>query len=156
MQSIIVSNDIKLIKYYPYYSKSLIWYQDYTLCKQVDNIDFLYDLNRLKAMYDYLNKNGELYYIKYKGKLVGDVSLQNNYEVAIVIEKNHQNLHIGRNVINAIIERAKAKKFPKLIATIYSFNIQSKKMFLSCGFKQINEERFELKIMNDVYNNIGE
>ena len=48
-KKIVISDTLELIRYYPYYRRTLPWYQDLTLCKQVDNIDHPYDLDRLKA-----------------------------------------------------------------------------------------------------------
>ena len=50
----------------------------------------------LRRMYDYLSTRGDCCYIEYEGTLVGDVSLQNNVEIAIVVSKAFQNQHIGR------------------------------------------------------------
>lgn len=47
-------------------------------------------------MYDYLSTRGDCCYIEYEGELVGDVSLQENAEIAIVVSKAFQNQHIGR------------------------------------------------------------
>ncbi|MBQ8830122.1 MAG: GNAT family N-acetyltransferase [Oscillospiraceae bacterium] len=142
----IVDKDIKLVEYYPNYAVSLPWYQDPVLCKQVDNRDTVYDLKLLKAMYKYLNKNGDLYYIKYKNRLCGDVCLQKNGEINIVIAKSFQNKHIGRRVISEIIKLAKEENMHELHATIYSFNIQSQKMFESVGFKQADTEKYILTL----------
>ena len=38
-EKIIISDTLALIRYYPYYRRTLPWYQDLTLCKQVDKID---------------------------------------------------------------------------------------------------------------------
>lgn len=142
----IVDNEIKLVKYYPNYQTTLKWYQDKDVCKQVDNRDEVYDLALLKAMYNYLNKNGDLYYIKYKNRLCGDVCLQPSGEVNIVIAKEFQNKHIGRRVINEIINLAKEKGIKELNAEIYSFNTQSRKMFESVGFKKNENEHYVLVI----------
>ena len=142
----IVDNEIKLVKYYSNYQTTLKWYQDKDLCKQVDNRDEVYDLPLLKAMYKYLNTHGDLFYIKYKNRLCGDVCLQPSGEVNIVISKEFQNKHIGRRVINEIIRLAKEKGMNLLNAEIYSFNHQSRRMFESVGFKQINNEHYVLEI----------
>ncbi|MBQ9858556.1 MAG: GNAT family N-acetyltransferase [Oscillospiraceae bacterium] len=142
----IVNKDIKLVKYYPNYAVSFAWYQDPVLCKQVDNRDTVYDLALLKAMYRYLNKNGDLFYIKYKNRLCGDVCLQANGEINIVVAKPFQNKHIGRNVINEIVKLARAKHMHELYATIYSFNIQSQKAFESIGFTKVDAEKYILTL----------
>lgn len=92
----IIGNQIRLTPYYRKDAVSLPWYQDRDVCKQVDNRDEPYDLELLHRMYDYLSTRGDCYYIEYEGTLVGDVSLQDNAEIAIVVSKAFQNQHIGR------------------------------------------------------------
>ena len=146
-----ISEELRLKKYYPYYKRTIVWYSDLTVCKQVDNIDHIYDMPRLKAMYRYLSKNGECYYIKYKenGKwqLIGDISLYNR-EIAIVIAKEWQNRHLGRKCVCAILERAKTIGYKQVEAKIYPFNLQSQKMFLSVGFKNVSSETYVYKIQD--------
>lgn len=84
--------------------------------------------------------------IEYRGTLVGDVSLQENGEVAIVICKEYQNQHIGRRCIGEILKLAREKGMDTVRANIYSFNEQSRKMFLSAGFRQVDEEWYEYDI----------
>lgn len=146
MEKRVVDGEITLVKYYPNYGASLAWYQDPDVCKQVDNRDSVYDLALLKAMYNYLNKNGDLFYIKYKNRLCGDVCLHPDGEINIVVAKEFQNKHIGRRVIGEIIKLANEKCIPKLHAEIYSFNAQSRKMFENVGFIQVDQELYELII----------
>lgn len=146
MKTRIVDEEISLVRYYPNYKTALVWYQDSDLCKQVDNRDTVYDLPLLKGMYKYLDRHGDLFYVKYKNRLCGDVCLQPDGEVNIVIAKPFQNKHIGRRVIGEIIRLAKEKNIPTLRAEIYSFNTQSQKMFQSIGFVKIDDEHFELKL----------
>ena len=142
MKTRIVDKEIKLVPYYPNYATALGWYQDSELCKQVDNRDTVYDITLLKRMYQYLNQRGDLFYIKYKNRLCGDVCLQANGEVNIVIAKSFQNKHIGRRVVNEIIRLARERGIQELHAEIYSFNTQSQKMFQSIGFKKADEEQY--------------
>ena len=114
------------------------------MCKQVDNRDTVYDIHLLKRMYKYLDNHGELFYIKYKNRLCGDVCLQPSGEVNIAIAKPFQNKHIGRRVMNEIIQLAKEKNIHELHAEIYSFNTQSQKMFQSTGFKKVDDEQYVL------------
>lgn len=144
MRGRIIDEEIQLIKYYPNYKTALEWYQDLEVCKQVDNRDTVYDLPLLKRMYNYLNQHGDLFYIKYKNRLCGDVCLQPDGEVNIVVAKPFQNKHIGRRVMSGIIQLAKEKGMQELHAEIYSFNKQSRKMFESMGFEQVDEEEYRL------------
>lgn len=146
MNNRIVDDEIVLVRYYPNYKTTLVWYQDLDLCKQVDNRDTAYDLELLKRMYSYLNKHGDLFYIKYKNRLCGDVCLQPSGEVNIVIAKPFQNKHIGRRVVNEIIRLAREKDIYELQAEIYTFNTQSQKMFQSVGFKKVDDERYILTL----------
>ena len=146
MNSRIVDGEITLVPYYPNYKTALAWYQDPELCKQVDNRDTVYDLALLKDMYQYLNRHGDLFYIKYKNRLCGDVCLQPSGEVNIVISKPFQNKHIGRRVMKEIIRLAKEKQLSSLHAEIYTFNTQSQKMFQSIGFIKAGDERYVLNL----------
>ena len=60
-------------------------------------------------MYDYLSSNGDCYYIEYEGKLVGDVSLRDNGEIAIVVCKEYQNRHIGRRCVLDMLKLEKKR-----------------------------------------------
>lgn len=134
MKKRIVDEEIVLIPYYPNYELTLQWYQDPELCKQVDNIDHVYSLDRLKKMYKYLSKHGDCYYIEYQNRLVGDITLKGE-EISIVICKEYQNHHIGRRCVRNMIELAKEKGLTAVKAEIYPFNKQSQKMFLAIGFQ---------------------
>ena len=141
-----VEGNIRLVPYYPAYDTALAWYQDAQLCKQVDNRDFVYDLPLLKRMYHYLDTHGELFYIEYRGVLCGDVSLRTTGELAIVICKEYQNKHIGRKVIEKMLELARERGLAECFAHIYSFNTQSQKMFESIGFVPQDEEHYIYKL----------
>ena len=81
----IIDNELRLIPYYRNDEASLPWYQDLDVCRQVDNREKPYDVELLHRMYDYLTAHGDCYYIEYKGVLVGDVSLRENSEIAVVV-----------------------------------------------------------------------
>ena len=146
MECKIVDDEITLVPYYPNYKASLPWYQNADVCKQVDNRDSVYDLKLLKAMYRYLNARGDLFYIKYRGRLCGDVCLHPDGEVNIVVAKAFQNKHIGRRVIAEMKKLAREKQIPKLHAEIYSFNTQSQRMFERTGFHKVSDELYELTL----------
>lgn len=137
-----IDEEISLIPYYPNEEVTLKWYQDPVLCKQVDNIDFVYTPERLRAMYSYLSSHGECYYIEYKGVLVGDITLKED-EISIVVSKEYQNRHIGRRCVKNIMELAKEKNLSTVRAQIYDFNKQSQKMFMSLGFELVKDDWYE-------------
>ena len=146
MTHISLTDNITLIPYYPASETTLAWYQDKTLCKQVDNIDTVYDLDKLNRMYHYLNTHGDLFYIAYDGTLCGDVCLQNTGELSIVICKEYQNRHIGRAVIQKMLALATEKGFLQCYAHIYRFNAQSRKLFEALGFVKEGEERYVYRL----------
>ena len=146
METRIVDREIRLIPYYRNDGASFPWYQDPDVCKQVDNIDHTYDLETLHRMYDYLSANGEIYYIEYRGVLVGDVSLRNNSELAIVVCREYQNRHIGRRCIADMLVLAREKGMESVRAEIYSFNTQSRRMFESLGFVNTGDEIYEYRL----------
>lgn len=135
-----VDDDISLVPYYPNEDIALEWYQDKEVCRQVDNIDHVYSLDRLRAMYDFLSTHGECFYIRYKEKLIGDISLRDNSEIAIVICKEYQNRHIGHKCVLNMIDLAKEKGMSQVKANIYTFNKQSQRMFQSIGFRPSEDE----------------
>lgn len=146
MEEIIIDDNLKLIPYYPNQQTTLEWYQDLDVCKQADNIDTAYTKERLNSMYNYLSSKSKFYYIQFNNTLVGDVSLYIGNELAIVISKQFQNQFIGKKCIQQMVLLAKEKGLKDLIANIYSFNQQSKKMFESIGFEQVDGESYVYKV----------
>lgn len=146
MEKRVVDEEITLIPYFPNPDVTLAWYQDRDVCKQVDNIDQVYTLDRLNGMYTYLSTHGECWYIQYQGQLVGDISLWDSGEISIVICKDRQNLHIGRRCIVNILALAREKGFCAVKANIYSFNAQSRRMFEAVGFARVAEEWYAYTI----------
>ena len=147
-----IDDEIRLIPYYRNDDVSLEWYQDPDVCKQVDNRTEPYDLALLHRMYDYLSMHGECYYIEYQNVLVGDVSLRDDGETAIVVCKEYQNRHIGRRCIEEMIKLAKEKGMQTVKANIYSFNSQSRKMLESAGFYRIDDEWYECRCGKETVN----
>lgn len=145
-KEIIIDDSLRLVPYYPNPEVTLKWYQDLEVCRQVDHIDRAYTRDRLDAMYAFLSSHGECYYVQFRGILVGDVSLFNKNELAIVISKEYQNRHIGRKCIRQMLILAKEKGLKELRAKIYAFNHQSQRMFESLGFKQVDEELYIYRI----------
>jgi len=141
-----IDEELRLIPYYRNDEVSLPWYQDLDVCKQVDNRDTAYDIELLHNMYDYLCAHGECFYIEYKGKPVGDVSLRENGEVAIVVCKEYQNRHIGRRCVREIVKLGMEKSMRAITANIYSFNTQSQRMFEAAGFYKTDNEWYRYDI----------
>jgi hypothetical protein len=87
-------------------------------------------------MYEYLSKNGELYFIEVleDGEFipVGDVPLkEENPSIAIGVPQ-YRGMGIGKKVMTAIIARARELGIARFYGTkIYDYNIASQKLFES-------------------------
>ena len=141
-----ISDSLYLVKYFPAYKITLSWYKDKETVKMVDNADIPYDLDQLKRMYDYLNKNGDLFYIGYKNELVGDCAIFDDNMVAIVVSKEYRGRKIGSKVLEELISYAREKALPYLKAEIYDFNQVSQNLFKSHGFVKIGKEIYKLDL----------
>lgn len=139
-----IDADITLVPYWPNETVALPWYQDAELCRQVDNRPEPYTAERLRAMYAFLSSHGKCYYIEYRGALVGDVTLRDDGEIAIVVCREYQNRGIGRRCVREMLALARERGMSEVRANIYAFNAQSRRMFQSVGFEQIEEEWFRL------------
>ena len=142
-----IDRELRLIPYYRNDEVSLLWYQDPDVCLQADGRAELYTLERLHRMYDFLCEHGECYYIEYNGVLVGDASLRENGEIAIVVCREYQNRHIGRRCVRELLKLAAETGLAKATANIYSFNRQSQNMFLSVGFEKTDSEWYEYPLL---------
>ena len=69
----------------------------------------------LHRMYDFLSTHGDCYYIEYQGVLVGDVSLRENGEIAIVVCREYQNRHIGRRCVLEMLRLAREKRMARVM-----------------------------------------
>lgn len=70
------------------------------------------DLERLKKMYNYLNRREDLYYIKYRNRLCGDVCLHPDGEINIAVAAPFQN----RRGMGELVRMAREKGVPRLYA----------------------------------------
>ena len=78
-------------------------------------------------------------------RLCGDVCLQADGEINIVIATPFQNRQIGRRVVGEIVRLAREKGIVELYANIYAFNTQSQRMFESAGFERRDTEKYALR-----------
>ena len=112
----------------------------------MDDRDTPYDLELLHATYDYLSSHGGCWYNEYRGVLVGDVSLRDSGELAIVVCRAYQNRHIGRRCVLDMLALAREKGMEQVTANIYSFNRQSQRMILAVGFEKTDEEWYAYRL----------
>jgi RimJ/RimL family protein N-acetyltransferase len=142
-QIINIDNEIRLRAYDGNYQQAILWYQDevvYYNSEGITDSSKIPDESYVKRMYEYLNNNGELYFIEIHedGKYIpiGDVTLkEQNPPIAIGVAK-YRGKGIGTKVMKAIIKRAKEIGMTKFYGTtIYDYNIASQRMHEALGYK---------------------
>ena len=126
------------------YDFAFSWYQDPELVYMVDGVRRAYAWETLTAMYAYLNRHGELYFIEAErdGAFVpvGDVTFWENDMPIVIGDPGCRGRGVGRKVIAALIERARALGYPKLrVGEIYDWNIASQKCFMGLGFMPVEK-----------------
>lgn len=150
-----ITEELRLRKYDGMYDFAFEWYQDEETVYLVDGVRKPYSEETLKCMYEYLNKQGELYFIEFledeKYKPIGDVCFWMDDMPIVIGEKAYRGKGIASKVIATLIERGKELRYDTLrVNEIYEFNIASRKCFEKLGFeayKKTNKgNRFLLNI----------
>ena len=137
-----ISSTLRLRKFSDDCAFALDWYQDEETLLLVDGKTDPYDMKRLCQMYHYLQGQGELYWIEHKAEdsthfvPVGDVTFGKEDIPIVIGDQTLRGKGIGKQVIRALIDRARALGFATLrVADIYDYNVGSRKLFEGCGFK---------------------
>lgn len=120
---------------------ALGWYQDPETVWLVDGVREPYTAERLAQMYRYLDGMGELYWIEalQSGCFVpvGDVTFWQDDLPIVLGEKALRGQGIGRRVIAALVDRARALGWPELsVREIYRWNTGSQRCFEAAGFRR--------------------
>ncbi len=124
------------------FSFALSWYRDPELVRLVDGPEAEpYDADQLARMYAYLDAHGELYWIEERqgGEFVpiGDVTLCREDLPIVLGPASCRGRGVGKAVLLALTGRAKALGWDHAaVREIYSFNETSRRLFLSCGFRE--------------------
>jgi GNAT superfamily N-acetyltransferase len=139
-----INSDLRLRTYGGHCDFALDWYQDLESLELIDGPGNAvpYTHERLKEMYDYLDRHGELYFIEKKQDDVfvpiGDVTFSEN-DMPIVISKEFRHRGIGSMVLQCLIDRAKYLGYKAIgVKEIYDFNTVSRHLFESNGFIKEN------------------
>ncbi|MBQ6844289.1 MAG: GNAT family N-acetyltransferase [Agathobacter sp.] len=149
-----IEDNLRLRKFDGIYDFAFDWYQDEETVYLVDGVRKKYSQETLKCMYEYLDKQGELYFIEVlEGdvfKPIGDVTFWQKDMPIVIGDKAYRGKGIAKKVIGALIQRGKELGYTKLyVNEIYEFNIASRKCFESMGFvaceKTEKGKRFVLK-----------
>ena len=151
-----ISDALRLRKFDGVYDFAFDWYQDEEIVYLVDGVRKKYSQETLKCMYEYLDKQGELYFIEILEndvfKPVGDVTFWQKDMPIVIGDKSYRGKGIAKQVIGTLIERGKTLGYTELyVSEIYEFNIDSRKCFESMGFvayeKTEKGNRFVLKLV---------
>lgn len=136
-----IGEDLRLAAYRGQFEFAYSWYQDIESLKLIDGEDdpVPYTYERLKIMYEYLDLQGELFFIELKEnnkfRPIGDVTFSGD-DMPIVIDKAYRSIGVGSRVIKFLVSRAKKLGYEKLIiGEIYDYNLGSKALFEKNGFK---------------------
>lgn len=136
-ESIQVDEDISLRKIDGPWDFALDWYQDPETIWLVDGARMPYTPEKIQRMYSYLENAGELYFIEYQGRLVGDVTFWQEDMPIVIGDKTVRGREIGRRVIAALVQRGRELGFEKLmVEEIYSYNTVSQRAFEAAGFRR--------------------
>lgn len=148
-----IDDSLRLRRFDGPFDFALAWYQDPETVRLVDGKEQPYTPQRLADMYRYLDRHGELYFIEVLegGRYVpiGDVTFWREDMPIVIGDRTRRGLHVGRQVVAALVERARALGYAELyVDEIYDFNPGSKKCFESVGFRPYEKtekgERYRL------------
>lgn len=139
-----IDETLRLRKYDGVFDFALPWYQDPEVLILVDGNPEPYAMEKLRRMYEYLDSQGECYFIEVKTgdsfRPVGDVTFWQEDMPIVIGEKIFWGHGIGTRVIQALIQRGKELGFDCLMVDeIYHENQRSQRMFVKCGFQLCQE-----------------
>lgn len=139
-----ISPTLRLRKYDGNYLIAMPWYEDKNTLMMVNGNDEPYTPERMKKMYDYLNAKGEEYFIEVlppdSGAFlpIGDVTFWPEDMPIVLGDLSYRGQGIAKQVILALLDRARSLGFEKqYVEEIYTFNVPSTRLFMSCGFTRL-------------------
>ena len=140
-QIIQIDSSFRLVPYFlaDHRDVALTWYQDVDLVELVDGIRIPYSLEKLNAMYSYLEEHGDLFWIEFREKgewlPIGDVTLSLENIPIVIGNPTYQHQGLGCKVLKTLIDLARQRGWKELkVQEIYTFNRISRRCFESLGF----------------------
>ena len=135
-----ISPKLRLRAYDGIHDFALPWYQDPETVRLVDGKAGCYTPEKLKRMYQYLDSQGELYFIEswVDGAFIpiGDVTFWPEDLPIVIGVKAYRGRGIGKQVISALCQRAALLGYSRqLVDEIYDDNPGSIRCFVSLGFQ---------------------
>lgn len=136
-----IEENLRLDRRRPTDKEAIMWYQDEDLVYLVDGVREAYSLEKLRRMYAYLDRVGELYTIEVGEngiwKAIGDVTFSPDDLPIVIGDSSYRGQGIGKKVIQALIREARKRGYPALhVREIYKENDASQKCFMACGFQR--------------------
>ena len=136
-----IDDSLRLVPYFlaDHRDAALSWYQDVDLVELVDGIRIPYSLDKLNAMYSYLEEHGDLFWIEFREKgewlPIGDVALSQENLPIVIGNPTYQHQGLGCKVLKTLIDLARQRGWKELkVQEIYTFNRISRRCFESLGF----------------------
>ena len=140
-QIIQIDSSLRLVPYFlaDYRDVALTWYQEVDLVELVDGVRSPYSVKKLNAMYSYLEKHGDLFWIEFREKgewlPIGDVTLSLENIPIVIGNPTYQHQGLGCKVLKTLIDLARQRGWKELkVQEIYDFNYASRRCFESLGF----------------------
>lgn len=142
-----IDDSLRLLKYNGNYEEALTGYQDPYVYQNSEGIfddTKKPDIDYIKGMFEWLNNNGELYYIQIKAGddfiSIGDVTIKDVNPPITIWYENYRGIGIGTKVMKTVINRIKELGYEKIIGTtVYKWNKSSQRMHEKLGFTKIDE-----------------
>ena len=142
-----IDDSLRLLKYNGNYEEALTGYQDPYVYQNSEGIfddTKKPDIDYIKGMFEWLNNNGELYYIQIKAGedfiSIGDVTIKDVNPPITIWYENYRGIGIGAKVMKTVINRLKELGYEKIIGTtVYKWNKSSQRMHEKLGFIKIDE-----------------
>ena len=150
-QHIQLTETYRLRRYDGHYELALPGYQDPAVYENSEGIfdkDKIPDLEYVRRMFTYLDKNGELYFIEAleNGEYVpvGDVTVKDENPPLAIWRGEYRGRGLGTLVMGAVMERLRELGYTKIHgSTVYKWNESSLKMHQRLGFRVVRETERE-------------
>lgn len=123
-----INANLRLRKFDFYFDFAIKWYQDIETVRLVDGKNATtYDKEKLLKMYNFLNNQGELYFIEMleenEFNPIGDVTFWQEDMPIVIGDKRYRNCGIGTLVIETLLKRAISIGYKTIyINEIYDYN----------------------------------
>lgn len=147
-ETIDINDKLRLRKYDGNYPAFLPAYQQPYLYRNSEGIledAKKPDLAYVRRMCEYLDREGELYYIEAKEngvfRAIGDVTVKQENPPIAIWEEKYRGRGVGSAVMRAVIARLEELGFRKITGSeVFVWNVPSQKMHEKLGFRRVRED----------------